>query len=620
MKVLRCVAMLLCLMAAAARAEGAVPSDASSIDATLQRADALRSSNPDEFARLLGQLKASLASASPDQRDAIAYLDAYAMAYAGNYAQALVELKRLADTSDNDDIRFRAGALMVNSYAVTKQFTHGLRQLEATMALLPKIKDRDIRDHGLAVAALIYEKMGQHKISLRYASEMEAGASSSRAKCFAGQFKLDALQQLGQLPAEDALVVSVITLCQGASESTVVALARSNLARKWATEGRIDNAIELLQSSMAEAEATRYPPVVGELHALLAEYLLMKNDLSGAQQHARESVSQRADSGYAWYTVSAYKTLYEVAERSNDFATALRNYQQYADADRAYLTEVRTREMAYQIVRQEMDQKTQQIGLLDQQNKVLELQQKVAAKNADNNRLLILLLLLLVGTIGYWAYRVKRMQLSLRYMAQSDALTAISNRHHFSEQAILTLSKCAQAGEDVALIMFDLDHFKSINDRFGHDVGDWVLKRVADTCKGFCRRIDTLGRLGGEEFAILLTGCDLRGGNRVAEDCRVRIASIDTLPCGHKFVVTASFGVTATSLSGYDLAKLLSHADMMLYRAKRNGRNRVGTFDGVVPSTPFAAVLASAPGRVEEGATVYELTAHVSDSKQGSVP
>src|SRR3546814_3277107 len=109
--------------------------------------------------------------------------------------------------------------------------------------------------------------------------------------------------------------------------------------------------------------------------------------------------------------------------------------------------------------------------------------------------------------------------------------------------------------------MFDLDHFKSINDRFGHDTGDWALKKVAEHCRTFCRRVDHLGRLGGEEFAILLSGCDLRGAKRVAEDCRVRIASIDSQPSGHRFLVTASFGVTASSLSGYDLAKLLSHAD-----------------------------------------------------------
>src|SRR3546814_10298429 len=82
-------------------------------------------------------------------------------------------------------------------------------------------------------------------------------------------------------------------------------------------------------------------------------------------------------------------------------------------------------------------------------------------------------------------------------MAETDALTGLCNRHHFTQQSLQTLGQAARAGEDVALVMFDLDHFKSINDRFGHDTGDWALKKVAEHCRTFCRRVDHLGRLGG---------------------------------------------------------------------------------------------------------------------------
>src|SRR3546814_261474 len=180
--------------------------------------------------------------------------------------------------------------------------------------------------------------------------------------------------------------------------------------------------------------------------------------------------------------------------------------------------------MAYQIVQQEAMQQSQQIELLNKENEVLQLQQRVSDQKAQSSRLLILLLVVLVGSVGYWAFKIKRVQVSLRRMAETDALTGLCNRHHFTQQSLQTLGQAARAGEDVALVMFDLDHLKSINDRFGHDTGDWALKKVAEHCRTFCRRVDHLGRLGGEEFAILLSGCDLRGAKRVAEDCRVRIA------------------------------------------------------------------------------------------------
>jgi diguanylate cyclase (GGDEF)-like protein len=133
----------------------------------------------------------------------------------------------------------------------------------------------------------------------------------------------------------------------------------------------------------------------------------------------------------------------------------------------------------------------------------------------------------------------------------------------------------ARAGESAALVMFDLDHFKAINDTYGHGAGDWVLKQVGKTCSAHCRKVDYLGRIGGEEFAVLLRGLDLATAARLAEDCRSQLAQIDTRECGYSFVVTASFGVSSTAQSGYDLSRLLSHADQMLYRAKNEGRNRV---------------------------------------------
>src|SRR5690606_25185957 len=162
--------------------------------------------------------------------------------------------------------------------------------------------------------------------------------------------------------------------------------------------------------------------------------------------------------------------------------------------ERGYREDVAAREMAYQIVRAQSFQQNKQIELLNKQNEVLQLQQRVSEQKAQSSRLLILLLVVLVGSVSYWAFKTKRVQMSLRRMAETDALTSLCNRHYFTQQSAHTLSQAARAGEDVALVMFDLDHFKSINDRFGHDTGDWVLKQVSEHCRSFCRRVDHLGR------------------------------------------------------------------------------------------------------------------------------
>ncbi len=584
---------------------------ADNTEAMLQKADSLRSSNPGEFALLLASLNVAHDGVTQNQRDRITYLNGYSKAYAGDFSGAIHDMQGLVESSTDEDIKFRARALIVNQYAVTRQFTDGLRQLEYILPFVDHTTNNDLRDHGLAVTSQLYNQVGQYKLGLHYADKMLAVANAARSRCFAGQYRLEALQNLNALPEDDAPIRTVIEQCESAKEAVVTNLARTHLARKWADHGERAAAIALLKSHLKEVKATRYPPLIGQFEALLADYLLADGNLDGAQAHADAAIEQRAGMTFSIHLASAYKTLYEIAERRNEPVAALSHYTRYAETNMAYLGEVKTRELAYQIVRQETLQKSQQIELLDRKNQVLQLQQRVDRQSAQYSRLMIVLLVFLMGSIVFWAFKIKRVQLSLRRMAQTDALTGIFNRHYFTQQSEHTLAQCARAGEDVALIMFDLDHFKSINDRFGHDVGDWALKRVTDACKTFCRRIDHLGRIGGEEFAILLSGCDLRGATRVAEDCRVRIASIDTSPSGrNKFLITASFGVTASSLSGYDLVKLLSQADQMLYRAKRDGRNRVATFDGQVPNwSPLQSVPGSeqatgqGPVAVESGAT-----------------
>ena len=321
------------------------------------------------------------------------------------------------------------------------------------------------------------------------------------------------------------------------------------------------------------------------------------SDIQAAEKHARAAVAQGSTIAGSLPLVVAHRVLYEIANLQGDTAAALEQYKKYAEADKAYLNEVKTRELAYQLVRQQIVQKNQQINLLDQQNQVLQLQRKVDQQAAQNNRLIVMLLIVLVASIGYWAFKIKRVQLSLKKMAETDALTGICNRHHFTIRAERALAECARNGEQAALIMYDLDHFKNINDRFGHGTGDWALKEVAEASKGFCRRIDVLGRLGGEEFAILMYGCDLRAAARVAEDCRVRLAQIDTRETGHVFAITGSFGVTFSVQSGYSLARLLSHADRQLYRAKHLGRNRVCVYENESEAVRAASNVLELPQR-----------------------
>ncbi|KQY54750.1 hypothetical protein ASD14_00725 [Lysobacter sp. Root494] len=309
---------------------------------------------------------------------------------------------------------------------------------------------------------------------------------------------------------------------------------------------------------------------------MIAEYRLTMGNLSEAEKHAQAALAGSVNGGYSLPQVTAHKVLYEVALRRNDLKAALSHYRQYAEADKARLDEVKAREFAFQLSRNELQQKNQSIELLQRQNEVLRLQQEISKKSAINNRLFVAMLLMVLGVGAYWAYKVKRVQVMFRRQAQVDSLTGVSNRRHFREQAEAQLARCETANREAALVLLDLDNFKRINDRYGHATGDWVLKQVAAACQVSCREGDLFGRLGGEEFAILTCGGDLHAAERIAQECRRQLAAIDTSQFDDEVpVITASYGCATTKLCGHDFENLFMHADRAMYRAKAEGRDRV---------------------------------------------
>ncbi|WP_019627093.1 PAS domain S-box protein [Thioalkalivibrio sp. ALJT] len=160
---------------------------------------------------------------------------------------------------------------------------------------------------------------------------------------------------------------------------------------------------------------------------------------------------------------------------------------------------------------------------------------------------------------------------ALASAALYDRLTGIANRRYFEELLEREMRRVDRSGGSFALVMFDLDHFKRVNDSFGHDVGDEVLKDVTDRVASRLRDSDVLGRWGGEEFMVLLPAADLDSGATVAETLRERVAGT---PCAAVGTVTISLGV-AEYLPGEPRKQLLRRVDQALYRAKNAGRNRV---------------------------------------------
>jgi len=166
-------------------------------------------------------------------------------------------------------------------------------------------------------------------------------------------------------------------------------------------------------------------------------------------------------------------------------------------------------------------------------------------------------------------------------LAQKDELTGLKNRRAFFEQGHRIFEQSKRFGHPVSVIMMDIDHFKMINDTYGHSVGDKVLHAVAEPLQRLVREIDVVARMGGEEFAFALPETGLEDAANLAERLRSEIEELVVTNDGHQIKITASFGVVTCKDGNENIDALLTDADDALYVAKNNGRNQISVQPGL---------------------------------------
>ncbi len=165
---------------------------------------------------------------------------------------------------------------------------------------------------------------------------------------------------------------------------------------------------------------------------------------------------------------------------------------------------------------------------------------------------------------------------ALRRLAATDVLTGLANRREFMSRGADEILRARRYNSHVCVLMMDIDHFKKVNDTWGHAVGDEVIRQVASIIRDTCRAVDCVGRIGGEEFAVLLSQTDTEGALIVAERLRETVAGrAISRGGGQTLGVSISIGIAAMTQADDELSHLLGRADAALYEAKQLGRNRV---------------------------------------------
>ncbi len=230
--------------------------------------------------------------------------------------------------------------------------------------------------------------------------------------------------------------------------------------------------------------------------------------------------------------------------------------------------------------------------ILKQQNRELQNKSKIInqkAQTINEQRTLLFVALsaiIIVSIFVYLALRFGRMQKKtneelnklngqLYELATTDSMTKLFNRRHFIESAQRQISQMQRTEVDGAMLMIDIDNFKNVNDKFGHAMGDEAISQVAFILKDNSREYDLVGRVGGEEYAMLLSPCDFEKANQIAERLRKKTEKLLISHINQTISLTISIGLTMLQKDDKNIDQVIHRADLSLYQAKSAGKNKV---------------------------------------------
>ncbi|MBD8871731.1 GGDEF domain-containing protein [Rhodanobacter sp. DHB23] len=495
--------------------------------------------------------------------------------YEGDYAKSEALFQDIIRHSGNSRLADRASSMLLSQYGLTRRYTEAFELADRLATRLPQITDAQVRFALLLNLSQAMGSAGQIDLAVHYAHMAMAAVPVDGHLCYPVSELVDVLFNGHRLQPDSRELQQALAACPAASEPVYHTDLMLTLADLYAHGGQPREALALLDRLQSSVEANGYVPnklsALGDRAWALAE--LGEND--AARQAALAVVAQARSGDFGEFLKEPYEVLYRVEKKLGNTAAALDYHEKFAALDKAYLDDIHARALAYEAVQQHVLAQKLDTERLGEQNAGLRAQQKLDAKTAEANRLYLVLLLMALGLAALLMLRLKHSQLRFKRLSHLDGLTAIYNRQHFMDEAGRLLHQLERRKGMACLAIIDLDHFKRINDSHGHAMGDEVLCRVVGACKQHLRPVDLFGRLGGEEFGILLTDCSREQGMAIAERMRATIEATAVELDGVVVTVSTSIGLAFTDVAGHDLRRLCSEADAALYGAKRGGRNRV---------------------------------------------
>lgn len=532
---------------------------------------------------VLDRLAARLDQATPEQRAEYQLLHARNLVLSGRRDEAMEVLDELLASAPTNALAIRAHGLAANVAMIGRHWERAFELLASGLALEPDLGDPDGMIQLLTVAAYIHAQAGQPQRAIDYAKralEFAERSGSARDRCLALHRIGYALKRAREDASAEEHYQRAVAECAAASDPILHAIAQSGLADLLRQEGRLDDADALFAEAIAGLEATGYAIGIAEARFFEARLRFAQGRYDDARRNLTELLPSLRGHSHLDYLSESLELLATIAQRQGRAADAADLLVEALATREQHLDRERAMNLAFLGVEFDLQLKEQELALLREQARVAQLQQQAQRQQMRQQILIGAVAVLVAAVLALLLVHARRERRRLVMRARQDGLTGLDNHTWFFERTAGSLAAAAREGRSLVLVLADIDHFKQVNDLHGHPAGDEVLRRVASLLVEVFDGRASLGRVGGEEFAVALAGASSDEAVELLQRFRRRLAEARPGPDGSP--LTMSFGL-ASRRPGDTVESLRARADDALYRAKQSGRNRL-----VAAEAPFA--------------------------------
>ncbi|QYJ83630.1 tetratricopeptide repeat-containing diguanylate cyclase [Shewanella aegiceratis] len=557
-------------------------------DAVIDELKASLIAEPAKSSEVIAYLKENTQHLSREQRARVLTLESNKEMYNGAYERAFNLLTQAEQLSHSPETQNSIYLYQATALIAMKNYQGALDAMAKNLDRIEQIDDVTIKMTSYLRLANLYLDLEVYDEVKRYASLAYALSRdrSPKEQCYAQLFLAVGELKLSHYHEAKQLFTDTRTFCSEHNIPLIVAMADKGKGTSHLKLGELEQAEKLFLSALAKYKTFKFQLEINDVNALLAETYLMMKEVESAKQYAQQVIDVEDEPSVLNAKKRAYKMMADALALEGSYQEAYRYLDEYMQLSEADIDETKAKAYAYQMAKFENAEKAREIKMLNQDRALYTAQQKVVELERYNESMALMIAIgcsVCLIIFGASMFVQKR---KYKRISQRDPLTGVLNRgtgQDFAENLFVDVLAHRSV---FSVVMFDLDHFKAINDTYGHSAGDWALRRVVDAVTPSLKSRDLFVRMGGEEFALFLPYTDEQAALKIAKQCRVAIEAIQTRPHYSDLSITASFGVCTSVEEDLSLDPLMKRVDIAMYQAKGNGRNCVVMYRPSMESTP----------------------------------